>query len=159
MTGWRLAYAVAHADIIREAGKIQSHSTSNPSSISQLAAIEALGHAGDEVAKMHAAYVERRAWLVPALNEIPGVECPMPDGAFYVFLNVSPFYGQGDVRDSISLSNYLLEKARVAVVPGSAFGQDDYIRISYATSTERIQLGVARMKEAFGELRGTAGNR
>ncbi|MGZ8851167.1 MAG: pyridoxal phosphate-dependent aminotransferase [Thermoanaerobaculia bacterium] len=152
MTGWRLGYAVAHPEIIAAIGKIQSHSTSNPSSIAQIASIEALRGADDEVRRMYDAYCERRAWLVPALNRIPGIHCEPPDGAFYVFPEVKSFYGRGQIRDSQSFANYLLDEARVAVVPGGAFGNDDHIRISYATSMERLHEGVARMERALSKL-------
>jgi len=153
MTGWRLGFAIAHPELITALGKIQSHSTTNPSSISQAAAIEALRSAGPEVQKMYDAYRERRAWLVPALNEIDGIECPAPDGAFYVFPYVKALYGKMGVTDSGSLASYLLDQARVAVVPGSAFGEDDHIRISYATSLDRIQEGVRRIRAAAERLR------
>jgi len=153
MTGWRLGYAIAHRDIITAAGKIQSHSTSNPSSISQAAALEALGGGDDEVRRMWDAYRDRRAWLVPAINSINGLCCANPDGAFYIFPDVSAFFGRGSVRDSQTLTDYLLEEARVAVIPGSAFGSDDHIRISYATSMERLQEGIRRIEAALKNLR------
>ncbi|MFZ2491907.1 MAG: pyridoxal phosphate-dependent aminotransferase [Thermoanaerobaculia bacterium] len=153
MTGWRLGYAIAHADIISALGKIQSHSTSNPSSIAQVAAIEALGSDGSEVQRMYEAYCERRAWLVPALNSIDGICCADPDGAFYVFPDVAAFFGKGGVTDSQSFAAFLLEEARVAVVPGSAFGADGFVRISYATSMERLREGVERMRAAVGRLK------
>jgi aspartate aminotransferase len=153
MTGWRLGYAIAHRDVITAAGKIQSHSTSNPSSISQAAALEALAGADEEVRRMWEAYRERRAWLIPAINSIDGLCCAHPDGAFYIFPDVSAFFGRGSVRDSQSLTNYLLDEARVAVIPGSAFGSDDHIRISYATSMERLQEGVRRIESALKKLR------
>ncbi|HEY4641152.1 MAG TPA: pyridoxal phosphate-dependent aminotransferase, partial [Thermoanaerobaculia bacterium] len=153
MTGWRLGYAVAHPDVIDAAGKIQSHSTSNPSTIAQAAAIEALNGPDDEVRRMYDAYVERRAYLVPALNEVDGFCCADPDGAFYVFPDVRRFFGRGGVHDSISFATFLLEEARVAVVPGQAFGADGFIRISYATSMERIKEGLARMSRAVARLR------
>ena len=118
MTGWRLGYAIAHRDVITAAGKIQSHSTSNPSSISQAAALEALGGGEDEVRRMWEAYRERRAWLIPAINAIDGLCCAHPDGAFYIFPEVSAFFGRGSVRDSQTLANYLLDEARVAVDSG-----------------------------------------
>lgn len=152
MTGWRLGYAIAHRDIIAAAGKIQSHSTSNPSSISQAAALEALGGGEEEVRRMWEAYRERRAWLIPAINAIDGLCCGHPDGAFYIFPEVKSFFGKGPVRDSQTLATYLLDEARVAVVPGSAFGSDDYIRISYATAMERLQEGVRRIESALQKL-------
>lgn len=153
MTGWRLGYAVAHRDVITAAGKIQSHSTSNPSSISQAAALEALAGGEDEVQRMWEAYRERRAWLIPAINAIEGLRCGHTDGAFYIFPEVRSFFGRGSIRDSQSFADYLLDEARVAVVPGSAFGSDDHVRISYATSMERLQEGVRRLESALRKLR------
>jgi len=152
MTGWRLGYAVAHPDLIAAMAKIQGHSTSNPSSIAQAAALEALRGAEIDVQTMYDAYVARRGWLVPAINEIDGIHCEPPDGAFYIFPNVSGAYGKGSIRDSQSFATYLLDEARVAVVPGSAFGADDYVRISYATSMERIREGVKRIDAALAKL-------
>jgi aspartate aminotransferase len=152
MTGWRLGYAVAHTDIIDAVGKIQSHSTSNPSTIAQAAAVEALNGAEDDAERMHRAYAERRAYFVPALNAIDGFCCADPDGAFYVFPDVRGFFGKGGITDSQSFANYLLDEVRVAVVPGSAFGAEGYVRISYATSMERIREGVARMQRAAAKL-------
>ncbi|HEY4642765.1 MAG TPA: pyridoxal phosphate-dependent aminotransferase [Thermoanaerobaculia bacterium] len=153
MTGWRLGYAIAHPDVITAAGKIQSHSTSNPSSISQAAALAALGGGDEEVRRMWEAYRDRRAWLIPAINGIDGLCCAHPDGAFYIFPDVSAFFGRGAVRDSQTLTNYLLDEARVAVIPGSAFGSDDHVRISYATSMDRLQEGVRRIESALKNLR------
>jgi aspartate aminotransferase len=153
MTGWRLVYAVAHPDVIAAAGKIQSHSTSNPSSISQAAALSALGGGEDEVQRMWEAYRQRRAWLIPAINAIDGLRCADTDGAFYIFPEVRSYFGRGGIRDSQSFADYLLDEARVAVVPGSAFGSDDHIRISYATSMERLQEGVRRIASALSTLR------
>ncbi len=152
MTGWRLGFAVAHPEIIRAVGKIQSHSTTNPSSISQAAAVEALACDDSVVRAMHDAYTERRAWLIPAINSIDGFCCPEPDGAFYIFPDVHALFGRGGIRDSDSLTAYLLEEARVAVVPGSAFGADGYVRISYATSMERLREGLARIEDAVAKL-------
>lgn len=152
MTGWRLGYGIAHPDVISAAAKIQSHSTSNPSSISQYAAIEALQGGEGEVRRMLEAYVERRSWLVEALNRIPGLRCAPPDGAFYVFPSVKGFYGRKGIRDSTSFAGFLLEQARVAVVPGAAFGNDDHVRISYATSMERLREGIDRIASAVATL-------
>jgi aspartate aminotransferase len=152
MTGWRLGYAVAHPDIIAALGKIQSHSTSNPCTIAQAASMEALTGDDSSVKRMYQAYSERRAWLVPALNAIGGIRCAEPDGAFYVFPDVSQCYGRGGIHDSNSFASFLLDEARVAVVPGIAFGADDCVRISYATSMERIKEGVRRIGEALGKL-------
>jgi aspartate aminotransferase len=152
MTGWRLGYAIAHPDIVAALGRIQSHSTSNPNTIAQHAALEALSGGGDDVTRMYEAYRERRSWLVPALNALPGFSCADPDGAFYVFPDVSGHFGKANIRDSQSFANFLLDEARVAVVPGSAFGSDAFVRISYATSMERLREGVARIRAALGRL-------
>jgi len=152
MTGWRLGWAVAHPDIINAAGKIQSHSTSNPSSISQMAAIDALRGTDDEVRRMYEAYCERREYLVSAINSIDGFCCTDPDGAFYIFPEIKRFFGRGSVRDSNSFARYLLDEARVAVVPGVAFGNDDFIRISYATSMDRLKEGIHRLEVALKKL-------
>jgi aspartate aminotransferase len=153
MTGWRIGYALAHPEIIRALGKIQGHSTSNPSTISQHAALEALNGVDEDVQRMYEAYRERRAWLVPALNELPGVCCADPDGAFYVFPDISASFGKSGITDSQSFADYLLDEARVAVVPGSGFGADAFVRISYATSMERLREGVGRMDAALRKLR------
>jgi aspartate aminotransferase len=153
MTGWRLGYAVAHPSIISAAGKIQSHSTSNPSSISQVAAINALKGDDSEVRRMYEAYEQRRLWLLPAINSIEGFHCEAPDGAFYIFPDVKALYGRGGVSDSTSLTAYLLDRAHVAVVPGIAFGDDDSIRISYATALDRLKEGVRRIGEAVAALK------
>jgi aspartate aminotransferase len=152
MTGWRIGYAVGQPDLIAALSNVQGHSTSNASSISQMAAFAALQCDRDEVQVMYDAYVERRRWLVPALNAIPGFECSEPDGAFYVFPRVRQLYGKGGIRDSQDLATYLLETAAVAVVPGSAFGDDDCIRLSYATSLDTIKEGVRRMQAAIEAL-------
>jgi aspartate aminotransferase len=152
MTGWRLGYAVAHPDIIAAAGRIQSHSTSNPSTIAQAAAIEALNGDDSAVRTMYEAYAARRAWLVPALNEIARLTCTKPDGAFYVFPEIKGFFGKAGIHDSTSFATFLLDEARVAVVPGIAFGNDECVRISYATSMERIREGVSRISAAAKKL-------
>jgi aspartate aminotransferase len=152
MTGWRLGYAIAHPEIIKALGKIQGHSTSNPSTIAQHAALVALAGVDEDVQRMYDAYRERRAWLVPALNALPGIRCADPDGAFYVFPDVSAHFGKGDITNSQSFADYLLDEARVAVVPGSGFGADAFVRISYATSMERLHEGVRRMDAALRRL-------
>jgi aspartate aminotransferase len=152
MTGWRLGYAIAHPQIIRALGKIQGHSTSNPSTIAQHAALVALAGVDEDVQRMYAAYRERRNWLVPALNALPGICCADPDGAFYVFPDISAHFGKGSITNSQTFADFLLDEARVAVVPGSGFGADPYVRISYATSMERLREGVRRMDVALRSL-------
>ena len=162
MTGWRLGYAAADLDIVAAMSKIQDQSTSNPTSIAQAGGVEALNGPQDSVETMRAAFQERRDYTVSALKDIPGVQCLNPGGAFYVFPNVSAFYGkswmpEGDAPRTIGgsddLAAYLLEAYEVAVIPGSGFGADDNIRLSYATSMENIQRGVARISEALQALR------
>jgi aspartate aminotransferase len=153
MTGWRLGYAIAHPEVISALGKIQSHSTSNPSTIAQHAALEALtGATAGDVTRMYDAYCERRAWLVPALNGLPGICCADPDGAFYVFPDIRSYFGKRGIVDSQSFATYLLDEARVAVVPGGAFGADEFVRISYATSMDRLREGVDRIGTALARL-------
>ncbi len=152
MTGWRLGYAIGHPEIISACAKIQGHSTSNPSTIAQHAALKALAGVDDDVQRMYAAYRDRRAWLVPALNALPGICCADPDGAFYVFPDVSAHFGKAGITNSQSFADFLLDEARVAVVPGAGFGADAFVRISYATSLERLHEGVRRMDAALRRL-------
>jgi aspartate aminotransferase len=133
---------------------MQSQSTSNPASISQKAALEAMRGPQDSVGAMLSEFDKRRRFLVDGLNKIDGVKCLYPTGAFYAFPNTSGLYGLSpDVSTSSKLALYLLEKARVAVVPGDAFGDDSYLRFSYATGMEDIERGLGRIKEALGALR------
>ncbi len=144
MTGWRLGFGLGPKPWIQSMLKIQSHSTSNANSMTQKAAVEAAIGPQDSVRSMIGEYLRRRDWVVPALNQIEGIECSMPEGAFYVMPNVKRLLG-GKVRDSIEFSRLLLDEARVVVTAGSAFGMEGYIRISYANSLEAIQEGVRRI--------------
>jgi len=145
MTGWRAGYSLANADWTRAMLKVQGHSTSNTTSISQAAAAEALNGPQGSVATMLKEYTRRREWLLKALNEIPGLRCPQPEGAFYAFPDV-----RGCLRDELKTSaefvNELLEKEQTVVTDGEGFGADGYIRISYATSLDRLQEGVKRIR-------------
>lgn len=156
MTGWRIGYAAGPADVVKAMTNIQSQSTSNPVSIVQKAAIEALTGPQDFVEVMRREFDRRRRFLVESLNGIEEVSCSMPSGAFYAFPNTSKVYGRrfGNrvISSSSDLALYLLEEAGVAVVPGSAFGDDGYIRISYATSMEDIGKGLGRIKGALDRL-------
>ncbi len=156
MTGWRIGWAVGPADVIRAMATIQSQSTSNPTSISQMAAVEALNGPQDTVAGMVREFDKRRRYMLERMNAVEGVSCVEPDGAFYLFPRVDSFYGSGyhgmRIESSLDLAEYLLKEARVAVVPGIAFGADAYFRLSYATSMEVIQKGLDRIEEAFGKL-------
>jgi aspartate aminotransferase len=152
MTGWRLGYAAADKDIVAAMSKIQDQSTSNPTSIAQAGGVEALNGPQDSVEMMRRAFQERRDTIVAALNAIPGIHCLSPGGAFYVFPNVSELYARGGFSGSDALATHLLDTAHVAVVPGSGFGSDAHIRLSYATSMENIYEGIARIAEAVRQL-------
>lgn len=157
MTGWRIGYTAGSRDIIKAMTNIQSQSTSNPTSIAQKAAVEALTGPQDFIKTMLAEFDKRRKFLVSGLNSIPGISCLTPTGAFYAFPNTSKLYGkQADgnkIASSSDLALYLLEKASVALVPGDAFGDNDYIRLSYATSMENLKKGVDRIKEAVKKIK------
>jgi aspartate aminotransferase len=156
MTGWRIGYAAGPEEIVAAINKIQSQNTSNPTSISQKAAVEALSGDQSVVEKMVSEFQKRRNFIVDALNKIPGVKCFSPEGAFYVFPNVSNIYGRSykgkKITNSAELIDYLLDEANVAAVPGAAFGSDDHIRLSYATSLANIEEGLKRIKNAVAKL-------
>lgn len=156
MTGWRIGYAAGPEQLIAAIIKIQSQNTSNPASISQKAAVEALNGGQGVVEKMVSEFRQRRDVIVTLLNEIDGVKCLSPEGAFYVFPNVSGIYGRSfqgkKITDSTELINYLLDEANVATVPGAAFGNDNHIRLSYATSLKNIEEGLKRIKIAIAKL-------
>jgi aspartate aminotransferase len=156
MTGWRIGYAVGPADIIGAAAKIQSQSTSNPTSIAQAAALEALRGKQDDVTLMVREFHKRRELIVESLNRIDGIRCLKPQGAFYVFPKVSGLFGKKN-RDKIlqapcDVAEFLLEAARVAVVPGEDFGSQEHVRFSYATSAEDIEKGCERIQTAVAGL-------
>jgi aspartate aminotransferase len=145
MTGWRIGYALAPEPIIGAMMKLQSHSTSNPTSIAQKAAVEALRGSQDSVPQMLAEYRRRRDFVIPRLREIPGVECSMPAGAFYAYPNLRAALDRGGIKTPLEFADRLLKEANVAVVPGEAFGTDDHVRISYATSMEELKRGLDRI--------------
>lgn len=157
MTGWRIGFAAGPKEIIKAMTNIQSQSTSNPTSISQKAAVEALTGPQDFITMMLSEFDKRRRFLVEELNAIPGMSCLTPTGAFYVFPNTSRFYGKSidgrNIGSSLDLVLYLLEEAKVALVHGEAFGDDDYIRLSYAASINEIRKGVERIREAVLRLK------
>lgn len=144
MTGWRIGYAAGPTEVIKAATKIQDHTTSNPSSISQKAALAALTGNQDHIHKMVWEFKRRRDFMVDRLNRIEGVYPIRPDGAFYVFANVSTFYNK-EIKGSVEFAKKLLDDAYVAVVPGIAFGDDRFIRLSFATGMINIQRGLERM--------------
>lgn len=156
MTGWRIGYAAGPAEIVKAMTNIQSQSTSNPNSIAQKAAVEALKGPQDFIGKMLAEFDIRRKYLVSELNKIKGMSCITPTGAFYAFPNTSKIYGKSfkdkKISSSTDLALYLLDEAKVALVHGEAFGDDSYIRLSYATSLDDIKRAVERIKEALDRL-------
>ncbi len=152
MTGWRAGYALAPRELIGEMLKLQSHTTSNISSITQKAALEALTGPQDSIVTMREEYRRRRDFVVAGLRQIPGVTCPMPCGAFYVYPNIGAFLRKNGVASTVDLAGRLLRDAHVAVVPSEAFGTSEHIRISYATSIEELGRGLERMKDFFAKL-------
>ncbi|MBI4461422.1 MAG: pyridoxal phosphate-dependent aminotransferase [Acidobacteria bacterium] len=149
MTGWRLGYALGPEPIIEAMLRLQSHSTSNPTSIAQKAALEALRGPMDSVAEMLAEYRQRRARILAGLNAIPTISCSEPHGAFYVYPDVSRYLRRTGLKNTVELARKLLDEARIVVVPGEAFGTHEHIRISYATSMERIEEGLRRLARFF----------
>jgi aspartate aminotransferase len=159
MTGWRIGYTLGPAELIQALTKLQSQSTSNATSIAQYAALEAMQGTMETVPVMLAQYAERRKRIVEGLNKIPGIQCEWPGGAFYAFPNISAHLG--DTQNSLArtctqISQLLLEKAHVAVVPGEAFGAPGYLRLSYATSLDRIDEGLRRLGRFFSRAEAAA---
>jgi len=156
MTGWRIGYAAGDKDVVSAMSKLQGQSTSNPSSISQWAAIAAFTGDHKIIEDRTKEFEQRKNYIVEKLNDIPEITCFDPQGAFYVFPNVSGCYGKefnGKVlSNSLDFTEFVLDEAKVAVVPGVAFGADDYVRISYATSMEDIVKGIDRITEAISKL-------
>jgi aspartate aminotransferase len=161
MTGWRIGYTLAPDPLVQASVKLQSQSTSNPTSIAQHAAVEAMRGSMDSVPVMLAEYAKRRKRIVEGLRAISGVTCEMPGGAFYAFPNVAAHLanggsGQALAKDTTELAKLLLDKARVALVPGDAFGAPGYLRLSYATSIERIDEGLDRLEHFFSRAEAAA---
>lgn len=153
MTGWRIGFALAPQEIIGAMMKLQSHSTSNPTSIAQKAAIEAMRGPQDSVTGMLAEYRKRRDFVVARLQKIPGVKITMPKGAFYAYPNISVAFGSGRVKSAMDFASELLAKSYVAVVPGEAFGTNEHVRISYATSMTELERGLDRIEKFIDTLR------
>jgi len=156
MTGWRIGYAAGDKGVISAMSKLQGQSTSNPTSISQWAAIAALRGDHQIIDDRTKEFEQRKNYIVEKLNDIPQINCFDPQGAFYVFPNVSGCYGKEYngkiIKDSLDFTEFILDEAKVAVVPGIAFGSDDHVRISYATSMDDIVKGIDRMTEAIKKL-------
>jgi aspartate/methionine/tyrosine aminotransferase len=155
MTGWRVGWLIGPLDIVKAATNLQSHATSNVANVSQAAALEALTGDLSAVAEMRSAFDRRRQLMVRLLNEVPGVTCPEPEGAFYCYPSVKGVLGKKlrgrTPQTSAELAELLLDEAGVAVVPGEAFGTPGYFRLSYALSDADLEKGVLRMKELFAE--------
>lgn len=150
MTGWRVGYLAGPSDTVKAMSNLQSHSTSNPCSISQKGALEAITGPQDSVKMMADEFAKRRDFVYEAMNQIPGFKLEKPEGAFYAFPNISGCFND-EMKDSFQFTEFLLEKAKVAVIPGGAFGEegDNYIRFSYAASMEDIEEGLKRIREAL----------
>ena len=151
MTGWRMGYAAAPTEIIAAMNKLQGHSTSNPTSFVQKAAVASLTGPKDSIESMRQQFEKRRNFMVKTINDIPGLSCRKPGGAFYVMMNIKALFGREIngvvIEDSLSFATELLEKTFVAVVPGSAFGAEGYVRLSYANSMENIAEGLRRIAD------------
>ncbi len=152
MTGWRIGYAAGPEEVIKAATRIQDHSTSNPSSIAQKAALAALTGPQDHIPKMVWEYKRRRDFMVERLNRIKGIYASRPDGAFYIFANISDYYDD-QIKGSLDFCTHLLEEAYVAAIPGIAFGDDRFIRLSYATGMEHIKRGLDRLEKFCEKIR------
>jgi len=146
MTGWRIGFALAPKPVITAMGKLQSHSTSNPTSIAQKAAIEAVSGSQDSIPAMLDEYRKRRDFVIKRLRAIPGVKTSEPKGAFYAYPNISAAFGKG-ISSAFEFSEKLLAEAHVAVVPGEAFGTNEHVRISYATSIKELERGLDRIDQ------------
>jgi aspartate aminotransferase len=152
MTGWRAGYALGPKAIIAAMSKLQSQSTSNTASMVQQASIAAVSASQECVAEMRADYIKLRDRILEGFKTIPGLTCTVPQGAFYVYPNVSKFIGRGGVKSATDLAAKLLSEAHVVVVPGEAFGTAEHIRLSYAVSHDVVDEGVKRMREYFAKL-------
>jgi len=156
MTGWRVGWMIGPKDVVRAATNLQSHATSNVANVSQRAAVEALTADLSAVAAMREAFDRRRTTMVSMLNDIDGVECPTPQGAFYVYPSVKGVLGRQVAgrtpTTSVELAEVILEEVEVAVVPGEAFGTPGYLRLSYALSDEDLAEGVGRLQRLLGTV-------
>jgi aspartate aminotransferase len=152
MTGWRLGYALAPAPILNAMTKLQSQNTSSSAHMVQKAAVAAVTGPQQCIAEMKAGYIQLRDQILVALSKIPGITCVRPEGAFYVYPNVSSYFGRKGINSAADIATRLLHEAHVVTVPGEAFGTREHIRLSYATSPQEIDKGMARMKDWFAKL-------
>lgn len=157
MTGWRIGYAAGGKEVIEGMSKLQSHSTSNASTISQYASLEALSGSQEKILEMCTEFEKRRNFVFNSLNTMTGVFCQKPGGAFYAYPNISAYfntmYNDTPIRNSDDFAYYLLNEAKVVIIPGRVFGTDEHVRISYATSMERLEEGMKRIKAALENLK------
>lgn len=155
MTGWRLGYAAGNESVIKAMSSVQSHAVSHPSSITQYASAEALNGSQDDLHKMIEQFAERRTYMYERLSAIKGLKCLKPEGAFYVYVDISCYIGKElcgqTIKSSLDFAQILLEKGHVAVIPGAAFGTDSFIRLSYATSMETIEKGIDQFESFIAE--------
>lgn len=149
MTGWRLGYALGPEAVVKAMQKLQSQSTSNPTSIVQKAAVAALKGSQQCVEDMRREYIELRDRVVKGLRGIPGILCTQPEGAFYAYPNISSYLGRGGMKSAADVAGRLLREAHVVTVPGEGFGTGEHIRISYATSAAELDRGLERMRKFF----------
>ncbi len=152
MTGWRIGFLAAHKDLITSVKKYQGHSTSNPTSISQKAALAGYNGQKDFLKEMNKAFTERRNYVHKRLNDMEGVKCMLPQGAFYAFPDFSYYFGKKNINSSIDFCGYLLEEFNVAIVPGVAFGVDTNARLSFATSMEMLEKALDRIEDGLKSL-------
>ncbi|HVP53375.1 MAG TPA: pyridoxal phosphate-dependent aminotransferase [Candidatus Eisenbacteria bacterium] len=152
MTGWRLGYVLGPAPVVAAMNKLQSQSTSNPTSIVQKAGVAALNSSQDCIAEMRVDYVRLRDRMIGGLRAIPGITCPTPGGAFYAFPNLSHYFGRGGMNSAADIARKLLQEAHVAVVPGEAFGTHKHVRLSYPVAETEIDRGLERMRQFFASL-------
>jgi len=156
MTGWRIGYTASNSEIAKIMSNMQSHATSNPNSIAQKAAEAAINGEQDIVKDMVSAFITRRNYMVKRIHSIPGLSCVTPNGAFYVLMNISKFIGTEidgiEIKGSNDFADALLEKAKVALVPGSGFGIDTHVRLSYATSLQNITEGLNRIEDLLNKV-------
>ena len=157
MTGWRLGYAAASEQIVKHMTSIQSHMTSNVNTITQYAAIEALNGPVEDLNNMVKEFESRRNFMIEKLNSIDGISIIKPNGAFYIMVNISEYLNTSlngtNISNSLDFAKVLLEEEKVAVIPGSGFGLDNYVRLSYATSKEIIGKGIERISSFLNKLK------
>jgi aspartate aminotransferase len=152
MTGWRMGYSLAPTAVSAAIAKLQSQSTSNPTSIAQKAAVAALNSSQDCVAEMRSEYIRLRDHVVAGLRAMPGIKCNMPEGAFYVYPNVSAYFGRGGIKAPADFASKLLKEAHVATVPGEGFGTQEHVRVSYATTMKELDRGLERIQKFLASL-------